>query len=408
MIYNYEVIVNEKLSSGSIKARDIEEAISEIRGNFPYGKISALLPDWGKTLLFWISPENNGGISTKTASDICDRLSLFIENGLPVEQSLKFVRANLEARGVQKIIDRVLVLIEQGIPLSRAFGVAGFPREFLPVIQTGEKTGTLGQVLKKAAKSLKQMAKMRQDLRNALIMPAVNVIVMVLFGYVLFFDVLPRFHALVVQLPKLQLSAFVSDIFALDTFFVDNIKYLIGAFSIFLMIFLYVVLLSRFGKRFVAKIIRKIKFIDSIFRVLLTYKFVISFEMLIGAGFTRNDALAEIARSLGSKDLSEKVLEMKRKMEDEGIPLAQVLSGSDLFSGGFSDWIGIAADSGNLHDELIKMESVYEELVAKKLEAVKAVVSPIMVVAMSVMVLLAFAALYGPIFGIVNSFMGGA
>jgi type II secretory pathway component PulF len=118
--------------------------------------------------------------------------------------------------------------------------------------------------------------------------------------------------------------------------------------------------------------------------------------------------LAEIARSLGSKDLSEKVLEMKRKMEDEGVPLAQVLGGSDLFSGGFSDWIGIAADSGNLHDELIKMESVYEELVAKKLEAVKAVVSPIMVVAMSVMVLLAFAALYGPIFGIVNSFMGGA
>jgi type II secretory pathway component PulF len=174
------------------------------------------------------------------------------------------------------------------------------------------------------------------------------------------------------------------------------------------MILFYVVLLSRFGKMFILKIIRKIKFIDSIFRVLLTYKFIISFEMLIGAGFTRNDALAEIARSLGSKDLSEKVLEMKRKMEDEGIPLAQVLSGSDLFSGGFSEWIGIAADSGNLHDELVKMESVYEELVAKKLEAVKAVVSPIMVVAMSVMVLLAFAALYGPIFGIVNSFMGGA
>lgn len=125
------------------------------------------------------SSGNKGKISAADLSLFTRQLATLLAAGIPVEESLRGVSEQTEKDKVRELIIGVRAKVLEGYGLAQAMShyPQAFPELYRSTVGAGEQTGHLDVVLEKLADYTENQQQTRQKVQQALIYPAIMIIV---------------------------------------------------------------------------------------------------------------------------------------------------------------------------------------------------------------------------------------
>ncbi len=167
------------LKEGEIEARSRERALETLhqRGQYPIDLVSDDAA--GAPTKRWWEREitlGNGALPLTGLMLFTRELATLIKADLPIDESLRIVSLQpLMPRRIKAATLGVLEAIRQGQSLSSALAARGpeFPEYFWRLIQAGEASGSLGDVLDDLSTFLERSNEVRTQVGSALLYPAV-------------------------------------------------------------------------------------------------------------------------------------------------------------------------------------------------------------------------------------------
>jgi len=167
---------------------------------------SGLVPVWAEAagtsrLAKFLSIEvlpSRGGLSHRDVAEITRQLTTLFGAGIELEKALEIVSSLGRKKDVRQTLSRILDDVRSGSTLADALSGAnyGFSPLYVSLVRSGEASGSLAAVFSGLADFLEQSQKVREEIKSALVYPAILLIsatasIMLLIGFVL-----PQFRPL--------------------------------------------------------------------------------------------------------------------------------------------------------------------------------------------------------------------
>lgn len=140
-------------------------------------------------------------LSADELSVFCYQLSLMVEAGVGSEEGVALMAEDARDAGERALLTALRQVLEDGAPLSRALEESGaFPDYLVRMVEIGQASGRLDQVLRALAGYYTRESETRESLRRAVAYPAVMAVLIAVVFLVLVSRVLPVFQQVFAQL----------------------------------------------------------------------------------------------------------------------------------------------------------------------------------------------------------------
>ena len=134
-------------------------------------------------------------------SVLCYQLSLMVKAGIGSEESVGILAADLPEGRSKELLRQVHAVLLRGDSLSQGLSEAGgFPGYFLRMVEIGERSGRLEQVLAALSAYYRRESALRAGLRQTILYPAVMAVLIAVVFLALVMRVLPVFQQVFQQL----------------------------------------------------------------------------------------------------------------------------------------------------------------------------------------------------------------
>jgi len=133
-------------------------------------------------------------VSTADLALMTRQLATLLRAGMPLEEALRALAEQAGSRRLQAVVTGVRADINEGIPLHQALDryPSVFPEMYRVMVETGEASGKLEEVLDRLATYTEQRRLLQQKLGVAMIYPVLVMLVSVLVVFVLLIYVIPE------------------------------------------------------------------------------------------------------------------------------------------------------------------------------------------------------------------------
>jgi type IV pilus assembly protein PilC len=393
--YAYTAISIDGLeSAGEIHAPDLESAREQLRIRGLLAHTLRELPSAGedglRTAFKKIKPRSMQVFSRQFAT--------MIEAGLNIVAALVILEEQTDDVYLAEIIGELRADVEGGLLLSQA--MARHPKVFnqlyVSMVQAGEASGLLDNVLDRVAEQIEKETKLKRRVKGAMIYPTVVFTFATLVLCAMLMFIVPIFAKIFTELnghlPMLtQIVVNASNVLRDDWFIVfPAAAGLIWGFF-------------RWKKtekgrqgwdRFKLKVPLKIG--EVVLKVTMA-RLLRTLATLVAAGVDIIKAL-DIAGSTAGNWLVERALADVRVKVQEGVPIAEPLTEDPLFPPMVSQMVKIGEETGELEKMLSKIADFYEDEVDAAIQSLTSIIEPIMMIGVGMMVGVIIIAMYLPMF----------
>lgn len=393
--YNYSARDNKGSEvKGSIEARD-EAAVAEILHD--RGLIVVKIKEAFGLDVEKLNEINIGGVPMKEKVVFMRQMATMVGAGLPITRALEIMEQQVENPMFRKVIGEVKSSVESGKSLADSFREAEevFDDITLNLIEAGEASGNLDNILEKLATELENSKNLSDRLRSALIYPIIILVVVV--GVVILL--------LVVLVPSM------ADIYAEFDSELPWVTQVLMDMSAFFMNFWWAVILlisilaiggkvyfdTPNGKRNADKLILKVPVMGMIVSKMQLAQFTRVLALLLSSGLSILRALELTAQSLSNQLFRDVILDSKDEIEKGG-SLAIPIARSDLFPLLMSSMIAVGEETGELDSVLEKVSQYYNEEVNVATANMSAILEPLFLVLMGLVIAFIAMAVYMPMF----------
>lgn len=327
------------------------------------------------------------------------QLATMLEAGVSLLRSLDITSNQVESRQLSNILSDVKKDVEQGASLSAS--LAKHPKVFnqfwVSLVEVGEASGSMPDILNKLTFYLEQDAAFRSSLVSALMYPII--LMTVAIGAIIFFALLiaPRFKELFdsfhVQLPILTAVL-------LNTFDVIKTKFLlfVGALgAIIIVVRKYAQ--TPVGRLQLENFLFNLPKFGYVFKTLVTERFTSQMSILIESGVPILYALDISQRMVGNLTCANIIGEIKTSVR-EGKLLAEPMSKSGFFPPMTVQMILIGEETGELSKMLKRVAEYYQNYVQTFIKRFATIFEPLMLVFMGVVIGTLVIAMFLPIFSL--------
>jgi len=348
-------------------------------------------------------PKLGTGVGLKDMVVFTRTFSTMIDAGLPIVSGLDMLSNQAENQRFGKILQQVKNEVESGKSLSEAMGSHPkvFDDLFRNLVAAGEAGGILDVIFRRLATYLEKAAKLRRQVRGALVYPSVIVAVGVLVVFVMMTKVLPVFEKMFVDLGAGSLPAPTRMVLAISHAITDNIVVftLVSAASVAGLVTL---LRTERGRWALDVVVLKAPVIGNVMRKIAVARFTRTLGTLLSSGVPILDALDIVAKSAGNKVVAQAISHARAKIA-EGKDIASPLLETGVFPPMVVQMIGVGEQTGAMDDMLQKIADFYEEEVDAAVSAMTALLEPIMLVVLGGIVGGLLIAMYLPIFEVAGN-----
>ena len=399
MIFRYEILALGTHQTGHLSARNEGEAMDRILLYFPDSSLLDLSVDWMSSL-FSVSQAKNGTFTPKSAAVFSERIAIYLESGLDPGQAVELIKNQDPV--FRTLSELILMARRSGARFISCLGLAGFPRDFLPILSAAEESGNLASSFRKVAGTLSTLSKLKSDVMKNLFVPAIEIVLMALFLVFAFFFLLPRMAQVFGQFPG---SEKPSGLLAFSLYLSANPGVAAAAFLIGLGSLVAIVSLRSFRSGVVSAL-RRIKSVDRLLRIYRTYTFLLTFSSLVTSGVPLAEALAKMEAGAQKGEDAELFSRMRYGLTREAKKFSGVVADCDVFAEDFADWLGAIENTNAFDDEIRKMEKAYGEIFSSQLTFAQSLVAPAMVILSGTGAVLMGLTLYQLLLGLVSKVMG--
>jgi len=332
------------------------------------------------------------------------QLATLMAAGQPLDRALQILLDLPESPTARKVIDRIRESVRGGAPLSQALEQQGgvFSRLYINMVRAGEIGGSLHDTLRRLSEYLDRSKALRESVINALIYPAILVVMvaaslLLLLGYVVP-QFLPMFEDLGAELPALTRAVLVVGTLVQEW--------------VWLMLVLLVTVAVVLPRQ-LRDPVKRLAFdrwmlgrglFGSLFARIDTARLARTLGTLIHNGVPLLTALSIARNVMANSALAEAVDEAAKEVKTGG-GLASALARSKLFPRLALQMVQVGEESGELEGMLMRVADTFDMEVKNTLDRLLAALVPVITIVMALVVALIMMAILVPIFSL-SSAMG--
>ncbi|HHV63076.1 MAG TPA: type II secretion system F family protein [Firmicutes bacterium] len=333
---------------------------------------------------------------------IARQLGVMLGAGIPLGSGLRILAEQLERPGLRALFGEVREMVETGESLSdalRSFPGA-FPRLFINMIEAGETSGQLEEVLKRLAIHYEKELDLRQKVKGALTYPLVVACFAVIVIGVLVVFVLPRFIRMFIDagipVPGLTMSVYHFGRAAGSHWYLGPAAIGLAAAAI-----------ARYsrsesGRAALDRAVLKLPVVGRIIQKVIVVRFARTFGSLVGGGVPMLQALDVLERVVGNAVVASAIRSVRDGVR-EGEGVAGPLAGTRVFPPMVTEMIAVGEETGALDDMLAKIADFYEGEVDRSTRSLTTLIEPVIIALIGIVVAFIAASVILPLFGMVNA-----
>lgn len=342
---------------------------------------------------------NVGGVPIKDKVVFMRQLSTMISAGLPLTQALEILQKQAGNPLFSRVLQDVLSEVQGGTSLSKAFrkNDSIFDEITINLIDAGESSGHLEEVLLRLATELEKSKKLQEKVKSAFIYPVIVVSVAIVVVIILMLVLVPAMKDIYAefdaQLPlPTQILIAVSD-------FTLKFWWLVIIFVCMLIAGFKVHYDTPDGKKLYHSLLLKFPVFGELMVKIQVAQFTRVLALLMASGISIIEALRLTANSLSNINFRETVYSAKSEVE-KGTPLAIPLSRNEFFPLIVSQMVSVGEESGELDMVLNKMAEYYSDEVDTMTGNLSSLLEPFILIFLGATVGFIAIAVYTPIFNL--------
>lgn len=363
--------------------------------------VTSLEPVREQVPFFSLSLSRTRALKAKDLAVFSRQFGIMLSTGMSAVGALRVLSAQQRQDGIKRALERVIRRVSAGDQLSAAFRRAQgvFPRMFVDMLEVGEKTGNLPEVLERLSVFYEREAKLRGDIRQATMYPTVVFTFAMLAMAVILFVVLPIFADMFAdfgaELPWITKAVLsIRDVIA--RYYLIIVPLLFGGTWALLRW-----LKTDSGKLALDGLILRLPVAGPLVSRVIFARFARTLSLLFTSGITMDESLASCQRVVGNTVIA-RDLARARKQLHEGRGLAEPLRESKTFPPMLVEMIHVGEETGDLEKVLTQVSTFYEQEVEQAVKGLSSILEPVIMVILALVVGVVLASVFVPMFQIME------
>ena len=342
-----------------------------------------------------------GSVKDKDLAIYTRQFSTMVDAGLPIAQCLSILSEQSDSKTLREVTGRIAREVEGGATLAESF--RKYPKVFddlfTNMLQVGESGGVLDVVLQRLSGYIEKAAKLKSKVKGAMVYPVTIIGVAGLVIIFMMIFVIPTFAKMFegmgadLPLPTkivMFISEFTQRYIVLMVLAIVGLIYAIKRYYA-----------SDQGSKVIDAFLLKIPVIGMLIRKVAVARFTRTLGTLISSGVPILEGLLITARSAGNRVVEREVMGARTAVTS-GRALSDPLRGSTVFPPMVVHMISVGENTGALDQMLSKIADFYDDEVDTAVNALTALLEPMMIVFLGVVVGGLVVAMYLPIFKLVT------
>ena len=336
-------------------------------------------------------------LSTTDVAMMTRQLATLLVAGLPLVEALGVMVDQTEKKSVKSLMADIREEIRGGASYSAVLG--SYPREFSQIyvhmVRAGEASGALDQILFRLAEFLEKQLALKHKVTNAILYPALMLIVGVSVLFFLMTFVVPKITAVFTSLKQalpwptvvlMTISHFLADYWAVILAGVGLIVWAVRR-----------ALKTEAGQIKADRWLLKVPLIGEVARMVAISRLTSTLATMLASGVQLLDAM-DVAKRVMNNRVLEQAVEGARQNIREGETIAEPLKRSGEFPALVTHMIAVGERSGEMEEMLRRIGHIYDGEVDRVITRFTSLLEPIMILVMGVLVFFIVVAILLPIF----------
>lgn len=324
-------------------------------------------------------------IKLKDISLFCKQMSVMLESGIPLNNAVDILEQQATSKNLKSSLKIISKSLKEGSQLSKAMldQEGMFPDLLIRMVQAGEKTGKLDEVLEKMSEHYNKELKTSRQIRGAMIYPAVLAFLAVAAVLALLYVVIPSFSGIFEQ-SGMDMPLPTRIVLAASNFVRSYWYILFGVTGILVFLFLRY-RSTEAGRYQLDRLKLWLPVIKGPMQKIVTARFASTLAILTSAGIPLVEAIESAAATTNNTVVIEKM-----KIANEGLQKGERLTGmitaTGLFPPMMLSMVKIGEESGSLESMLVKTSDYYEEELETAIKQLLSLLEPAMIIVMGVII----------------------
>lgn len=324
-------------------------------------------------------------IKLKDISLFCKQMSVMLESGIPLNNAVDILEQQATSKNLKSSLKIVSKSLKEGSQLSKAMldQEGMFPDLLIRMVQAGEKTGKLDEVLEKMSEHYTKELKTSRQIQGAMIYPAVLAFLAVAAVLALLYVVIPSFSGIFEQ-SGMAMPLPTRIVLAASNFVRSSWYILFGVTGILVFLFLRY-RSTEAGRYQLDRLKLTLPVIKGPMQKIVTARFASTLAILTSAGIPLVEAIESAATTTNNAVVIEKM-----KIANEGLQKGERLTGmitsTGLFPPMMLSMVKIGEESGSLESMLVKTSDYYEEELETAIKQLLSLLEPAMIIVMGVII----------------------
>jgi len=340
-------------------------------------------------------------LSNRELSQFCDQIAMILNAGIsPMEGVTIMLEDALSTEG-KEILSVILEHCNQGESFHSSVSASGvFPKYALDMIEIGEQSGKLEDVMHALAFHYNREETIAQDIKNAVTYPFLIVGMMLVVILVLIIKVLPIFNQVFIQLGS-EMTGFSKGLLNMGTTISNYSMIFIIVFAVLVGLFFFFAK-TKIGRSSMASFCTKFFATRHFYEKIASGRFASGMALTMSAGLDTDASLEMVKRLVDNKTMEDKIEKCREQIRD-GASFAEALVTSEIFTSMYARMLTIGYKTGSIDKVLEKIADAYESEVDNRINSIITVLEPTLVIILSVVVCMILLSVMLPLMGIMSS-----
>ncbi len=398
--FHWKGIVNAERSEGDVDAMDEQQA--KMLLSQQHVTVLALQPVATNVVQNGEHKirAKKGRVSEDELLVLLKKLSSMVNAGLPVLEALSMLKEQASSPALLFVMSDIHSHVERGNPVSNAFARHPdiFDSVFINLLRAGEASGKFDFFLERLVASVQKTIHIKKSVKKALLYPSILLVVATAVVTIMLVKVVPVFvemyRGMGGELPTAtQLVVAISEWLRSPEG---------GGALLVVLIFLAIILRYLYKHRpTIRRMMQRLFMRLPLAGQLMTRSAMSRIALVLGnlhiAGVSINQSLDITKDSIGNLLIQDALEQMKRGVL-AGRALSDVARQQPVFPLEFSQLLEVGEKTGKLGEMLEGMEQYYQEEFDSAIQAMTALIEPVMIVFLGVVIGGILMAMYMPIF----------
>jgi len=336
-------------------------------------------------------------LSTTDVAMMTRQLATLLVAGLPLVDALGVMVDQTEKKSVKSLMADIREAIRGGSSYSAV--LERYPREFSQIyvhmVRAGEASGALDQILFRLAEFLEKQLALKHKVTNAILYPALMLIVGVSVLFFLMTFVVPKITAVFTSL-KQALPWPTVVLMSLSNFLADYWAVILGGVGVMVWAGRRA-MKTEAGQLAADRWLLKIPLMGEVARMVAISRLTSTLATMLASGVQLLDAM-DVAKRVMNNRVLEQAVEGARQNIREGETIAEPLKRSGEFPALVTHMIAVGERSGEMEEMLRRIAHIYDGEVDRVITRFTSLLEPIMILVMGILVFCIVVAILLPIF----------